>query len=94
MKHLTKSEIEAKFEQINKLNPDELTAEEAASLSMAESIDDGSVILLEDLQAELEGYSGSIRLRMPKSLHRQLKLEAEVEGVSLNTYMLYKLSKN
>ncbi|GAA4828187.1 type II toxin-antitoxin system HicB family antitoxin [Paenibacillus vulneris] len=40
-----------------------------------------------------EEYSGSIRLRMPKSLHRDLAAAAELEGVSLNQYMLYKLSK-
>lgn len=38
-------------------------------------------------------YSGKINLRMPKSLHRQLAIEAELEGVSLNQYMLYKLSR-
>ncbi|CAJ1001051.1 type II toxin-antitoxin system HicB family antitoxin [Brevibacillus aydinogluensis] len=40
-----------------------------------------------------EEYSGKINLRMPKSLHRQLAVEAQLEGVSLNQYMLYKLSK-
>lgn len=38
-------------------------------------------------------YSGKINLRMPKSLHRQLAIEAELENVSLNQYMLYKLSR-
>ncbi|WP_327204053.1 toxin-antitoxin system HicB family antitoxin [Paenibacillus tyrfis] len=38
-------------------------------------------------------YSGSIRVRMPKTLHRDLATAAELEGVSLNQYMLYKLSK-
>ncbi|MGF9913759.1 toxin-antitoxin system HicB family antitoxin [Paenibacillus ehimensis] len=38
-------------------------------------------------------YSGSIRVRMPKTLHRDLAAAAELEGVSLNQYMLYKLSK-
>jgi predicted HicB family RNase H-like nuclease len=41
-----------------------------------------------------EEYSGKINLRMPKSLHRQLAVEAQLEGVSLNQYMLYKLSKS
>ncbi len=39
-------------------------------------------------------YSGNIRLRMPKSLHRTLSEKAETEGVSLNTYMLSLLSRN
>ena len=37
-------------------------------------------------------YSGRILLRMPKSLHEKLVIEAKQEGVSLNQYMLYKLS--
>ncbi|MDQ3399307.1 MAG: toxin-antitoxin system HicB family antitoxin, partial [Deinococcota bacterium] len=32
----------------------------------------------------LESYSGKFNVRVPKSLHRQLALEAEREGVSLN----------
>jgi antitoxin HicB len=33
-------------------------------------------------------YSGRFVLRIPKSLHRELALEAENEGVSLNTWIL------
>ena len=37
-------------------------------------------------------YSGKFVLRLPKSLHARLAIEAEKEGVSLNQYTLYKLS--
>jgi len=37
--------------------------------------------------------SGKFVVRLPKSLHRRLSVEAELEGVSLNQYALYKLSK-
>ena len=37
-------------------------------------------------------YSGKFVLRLPKSLHVRLALEAEQEGVSLNQYALYRLS--
>jgi len=37
-------------------------------------------------------YSGKFVLRIPKSLHANLAMEAEQEGVSLNQYALYKLS--
>ena len=37
-------------------------------------------------------YSGKFVLRLPKSLHARLALEAENEGVSLNQYALYRLS--
>ena len=36
--------------------------------------------------------SGNLMLRMPKTLHRDLIDHAEREGVSLNQYILYKLS--
>ena len=36
--------------------------------------------------------SGRFTLRLPKTLHQRLALEAKKEGVSLNQYALYKLS--
>ena len=66
---------------------------EAAALAEAEAMDDGSSVSLDAFKAELEGYSGKLVLRIPRSLHKHLKEEAEIEGVSLNQYMLYKLSR-
>lgn len=40
-----------------------------------------------------EDYSGKFVVRVPKSLHQNLVIEAEREGVSLNQYALYKLSR-
>lgn len=40
-----------------------------------------------------EAYSGQVRLRMPKSLHKDLAVSAEREGVSLNAYMNIVLAK-
>jgi predicted RNase H-like HicB family nuclease len=37
-------------------------------------------------------YSGKLVIRLPKSLHARLAIEAEKEGVSLNQYMLFKLA--
>ena len=37
-------------------------------------------------------YSGKFIVRIPKSLHARLAMEAEKEGVSLNQYALYRLS--
>ena len=39
-----------------------------------------------------EKYSGKFVLRLPKSLHKRLAIEAENEGVSLNQYAIYKLA--
>ncbi|MGI6307069.1 MAG: toxin-antitoxin system HicB family antitoxin [Dethiobacteria bacterium] len=38
-------------------------------------------------------YSGRITLRAPKTLHRKLIEQAEKEGVSLNQYLVYLLSR-
>ena len=38
-------------------------------------------------------FSGKFIVRIPKSLHYRLALEAEKEGVSLNQYALYKLTQ-
>ena len=57
------------------------------------------------IEAKLEGglevplpvgyddFSGKFVVRIPKSLHYRLSIEAEQEGVSLNQYALYKLSR-
>ena len=37
-------------------------------------------------------YSGKFVIRVPKTLHARLVMEAEKEGVSLNQYALYRLS--
>ena len=37
-------------------------------------------------------FSGKFIVRIPKSLHYKLSIEAQQEGVSLNQYALYKLS--
>ncbi|MCY0877341.1 MAG: toxin-antitoxin system HicB family antitoxin [Firmicutes bacterium] len=39
-------------------------------------------------------YSGKLNVRMPKSLHRALAREAEMEGVSLNSLIVYKLTRS
>ena len=40
-----------------------------------------------------ENFSGKFIVRIPKSLHYKLTIEAQEEGISLNQYALYKLSK-
>ena len=40
-----------------------------------------------------DNFSGKFVVRIPKSLHYKLSIEAEREGVSLNQYAVYKLSK-
>lgn len=42
----------------------------------------------------LENYSGQFKLRIPRSLHRTLAEHSKREGISMNQYCLYLLSKN
>ena len=42
----------------------------------------------------LEEYSGQFKLRIPKSLHRSLAEHSKREGISMNQYCVYLLSKN
>ena len=43
---------------------------------------------------DLESYSGQFKLRIPKSLHKSLTEQAKREGISMNQYCVYLLSKN
>lgn len=54
-------------------------------------LEDGKEI---PLPSDLESYSGQFKLRIPKSLHQSLALHAKEEGISMNQYCLYLLSKN
>ncbi len=42
----------------------------------------------------IEKYSGQFKLRIPKSLHRSLAENSQRQGISMNQYCLYLLSKN
>lgn len=42
----------------------------------------------------LEEYSGQFKIRMPRSLHRDLAEHSKKEGISMNQYCIYLLSKN
>ena len=41
---------------------------------------------------DAEDYSGKFVVRIPKTLHKRLAVEANKEGISLNQLALYKLS--
>jgi len=42
----------------------------------------------------LTDYSGQFKLRMPRSLHRALARHSKEEGISMNQYCVYLLSRN
>lgn len=41
----------------------------------------------------VEDYSGQFKLRLPKSLHKLLAEKSSEEGISMNQYCVYLLSK-
>ena len=42
----------------------------------------------------VENYSGQFKLRIPRSLHRLLAEHSQREGISMNPYCVYLLSRN
>ena len=66
-------------------------AEDAKREWLSAALEDGIEILEPN---SLEEYSGQFKLRLPKSLHRTLAEHAKREGISMNQYCLYLLSKN
>ena len=69
-------------------------AKDAKVAWLTVAIEDGIAIPEPGLEQRLEAYSGQFKLRMPKSLHRSLSINAKKEGISMNQYCIYLLSKN
>lgn len=72
------------FEEIHEMAED-------AKLAWLEAAIENNISIPEP--NELSSYSGNFKLRIPKSLHKQLAEEAKVEGVSMNQLCVYLLSK-
>lgn len=66
-------------------------AEEAKKTWLEAALEEGQEIPRPE---ELNEYSGQFKLRIPKSLHRQLSEHSKREGISMNQYCLYLLSRN
>ena len=66
-------------------------ATDAKKAWLEAALDEGITIAMPD---ELNEYSGQFKLRIPKSLHRQLSEHSKREGISMNQYCLYLLSRN
>ena len=61
---------------------------------LAAALEDGISIPEPVKESDLSVYSGQFKLRMPKSLHKSLQIHARQEGISMNQYCLYLLTKN
>ncbi len=91
-KELTMEEIERRMAIINAREPEEPTADDLRAIEAAAKEDPNDSITLDEYRAQRE-YSGKLMLRIPRDLHRELIQEAKENGVSLNQYAVYKLSK-
>ncbi len=65
--------------------------EDAKREWLAAALEDGYSIPEPDSD---ERYSGQFKLRIPKALHRALAEESKREGISMNQYCVYLLSRN
>ena len=43
---------------------------------------------------KMDKYSGQFKLRVPKALHKLLSQHAKQEGISMNQYCVYLLTRN
>ena len=70
-----------------------VNAQDAKKAWLEASLEDGDIIPEPIVGEETREYSGQFKIRMPKSLHRSLSLRAKAEGISMNQYCIYLLSK-
>lgn len=66
-------------------------AEDAKRSWLDAALEEGYAI--KDPQGQ-EEYSGQFKLRMPRSLHKALSEHSKQEGISMNQYCVYLLSRN
>ena len=66
-------------------------AQDAKAAWLQAAFEDHLPIPLPD---SMEHYSGQFNLRIPKSLHRLLSEHSQQEGISMNQYCVYLLSRN
>ena len=69
-------------------------AQDAKKTWFTAAIEDGIEIPEPGCETDLSAYSGQFKIRMPRSLHRTLAVNAKKEGISMNQYCIYLLSKN
>ena len=69
-------------------------AADAKKAWLEAALADGVKINEPSEEKDLSDFSGQFKLRIPRSLHRSLSLNAKKEGISMNQYCIYLLSKN
>ncbi len=71
-----------------------INAEDAKREWIKAALEEGIEIPEPVAEENSSDYSGQFKLRMPKSLHRSLAEHSKREGVSMNQYCLYLLTRN
>lgn len=85
--------IEERIAAANNRPAEKPTAADLKAISAAEAEGVDKAVSLDEFTKTLDGVSGRLLLRIPKSLHQRLKQEAKAEGVSVNQYATYKLAR-
>lgn len=89
---LTEEAIAARIAAAPEVEPDEWDARMLKAADR-DALDPDNDVMPYSEYVDARDYSGQIRLRIPKALHKALAMEAKENGVSLNQYMVYKLSR-
>ena len=84
-------ELPGCFTEGNTIEEAFANAEDAKRAWLEAAIEDQVIIHEPD---DLDNYSGQFKLRIPKSLHKSLSEHSKAEGISMNQYCLYLLTKN
>ncbi|MDO4960595.1 MAG: toxin-antitoxin system HicB family antitoxin [Eubacteriales bacterium] len=71
-----------------------VNAADAKKAWLEAAIESNLEIAVPSTQYDISEYSGQFKLRLPKSLHKSLSEHSKQEGVSMNQYCVYLLSKN
>ena len=69
-------------------------AEDAKRAWIVAALEEGNEIPEPIQDGDDSHYYGNFKLRMPKSLHKSLALHAKSEGISMNQYCIYLLTKH
>ena len=83
-------EFTRRLSSVPEVDPDEI---DLRMLAEADTLNDDSVVPLDEFNRQLDEYISDLVIRIPRSLHRALQESAESEGIDLNQYVLYKLAK-
>jgi predicted HicB family RNase H-like nuclease len=86
---MNKKEFERKLNAIEEIAPDDFDKQ---LIIEAREQNNNEIKSLNDFKTLMD-YNGKLSLRIPRSLHMSLVEHAKTEGVSLNQFALYKLSR-